>query len=177
RRKRKIKKLEDDIVGVDEELNREVEVERIEDIVEEARQISREKQEVQERLREFEAQVERAVDEKHTAERQFQELQQELRRLDTVDGRKMQNLFRWDKDVADVVVWLRQNQSKFKMGILEPAFLSLTVKDQRYADAIESCMNGAQMKTFVAQCREDYDKFNDLVNARQRTGAHAVSDL
>ncbi|KAK7029359.1 Structural maintenance of chromosomes protein 5 [Paramarasmius palmivorus] len=164
RRKQKIKKLEEEIAAIEVELKRVVQTENLEHLMEETRQNIRDRQEVSERLREFGARIDEAVRDRTSAERQVEELENKLRQLDTVDGRKMSNLARWDRDVADVVLWLRQNQHRFQKGILEPAFLSLTVRDQRYADAVESCIGSGQMKTFVAQCREDYDLFNDLVN-------------
>jgi len=96
-------------------------------------------------------------------------------------------LANFNKDTHDAVLWLRANKHQFRMEVIEPAIISLTVPDRRFADAVESSFNGTQLKvsfsfnfgtlvnsfffqTFVFQCREDYDKFNDLVNDRGALG-------
>jgi hypothetical protein len=71
-----------------------------------------------------------------------------LRQLNTVDGRKMQILYRWDRDCHDTVVWLRNNQHRFQQPILEPPLLSVTV-DQRFVDGVESCFGGLSMRVGV----------------------------
>ncbi|KAI0920810.1 hypothetical protein AcW1_005022 [Taiwanofungus camphoratus] len=89
--------------------------------------------------------------------------QQSLRQLDDASHRKLQELARWDRDCADAVKWLRDNNGRFKMEVFEPPMLCLTVPNRRYADAVEACFGGNQMKTFVAQCEEDYQLLNRLL--------------
>jgi hypothetical protein len=66
--------------------------------------------------------------------------------LDDAGQRKLENLKRWDKDTYDAVIWLRQNQEKFKQPIIEPPCLCLSVKDKRFASAVEACFNANQLK-------------------------------
>ena len=88
---------------------------------------------------------------------------------------------KWDRDCADAVKWLRQNQRRFQREIIEPPVISLSVPDQRYAAAVEASFNSTQLRvssyvkptiaaplmydlqTFVAQSREDYVLFNRLL--------------
>ncbi|EMD40340.1 hypothetical protein CERSUDRAFT_44956, partial [Gelatoporia subvermispora B] len=86
-----------------------------------------------------------------------------LRQLDDVSHRKLEALARWDRDCADTVRWLRENRHRFKMEIFEPPTLSVTVPDRRYVSAVENCFSGDQMRTFVAQCEEDYALLNRLI--------------
>ena len=69
-----------------------------------------------------------------------------LKKLDDVNVRKLQALSRWDRDTHDAILWLRENRNKFKMEVFEPPTMVLTVPDRRFANAVESCFNAAQLK-------------------------------
>lgn len=60
--------------------------------------------------------------------------------------RKLVELQKADRDSADAVRWLRENQHRFKMQVMEPPMLALSVPDHRYSDAIESCLSWNQMR-------------------------------
>lgn len=69
-----------------------------------------------------------------------------LEQLNDVSHRKLQEFSRWDKDAADTVVWLRNNQHRFRKPVLEPPYLSVSVPDRRFVDGAESCLGSNQMK-------------------------------
>jgi hypothetical protein len=52
----------------------------------------------------------------------------------------------WIQDCADTVVWLRENQRRFRFPILEPPCLSISVKDQRYINAVDTLISHDTMK-------------------------------
>ena len=89
-------------------------------------------------------------------------LHHRLQRLDNHAHQKLEHLRRFDADAADVVDWLRANRAKFRMEIFEPALLCVTVPNRHYVDAVEACFGGPQLRTFVAQCEEDYQLLNRL---------------
>ncbi|CCM05532.1 uncharacterized protein FIBRA_07758 [Fibroporia radiculosa] len=86
----------------------------------------------------------------------------QLRQLDDANHRKLEGLARWDGDCANAVRWLRANRHRFKMEVFEPPILCLTVPDKRFVNAVEACFGTSQLKTFVAQCEEDYRLFNHV---------------
>ncbi|EIM79632.1 glycoside hydrolase [Stereum hirsutum FP-91666 SS1] len=59
--------------------------------------------------------------------------------------------------------WLRRNRHLFQMEIFKPATVSLTARDRRYARAVEACFSGAQLRTLVCQCHDDYRLMNKLI--------------
>jgi hypothetical protein len=75
-----------------------------------------------------------------------------LRNLDDDNIRKLQDLAKWDRDCHDAILWLRkpENQEKFRMPVIEPPYITLTVPDKRYTNAIEACLNANQLKVPVA---------------------------
>ncbi|KAH8096592.1 hypothetical protein BXZ70DRAFT_945257 [Cristinia sonorae] len=93
----------------------------------------------------------------------LKEADRRLTELDDASQRKLLSLRHWDSECADVVAWLRNNQHRFKMEVMEPPMLSVSVSDSKYAQAVESCFSNNQLKMFVMQCDEDYKLFNKLV--------------
>jgi structural maintenance of chromosomes protein 5 len=113
-----------------------------------------------------------------------------LRNLDDENVRKLQDLAKWDKDCHDAVLWLRkpENQEKFRMPVIEPPCVTLTVPDKKYTNAVEACFNANQLKvlqhflalisawswnfaqTFVTQCQEDYRTLNRCINDEDGLG-------
>ena len=114
-----------------------------------------------------------------------------LKKLDDADARKLAMMYRWDKETHDAIKWLRANKHLFKAQVFEPPFMCVTVKDKRYANAVEACFNASQMKvisllhfrtsnlmivliqTFVAQSQEDCDTLNHHINDSGALGRKA----
>jgi hypothetical protein len=76
----------------------------------------------------------------------FHLLVNRLKRLDDDSYRKLQNLAQYDPDCAAVINWLRANKHRFRMEIIEPAAISLTVPNKNCVDAVEACFNITQLK-------------------------------
>ena len=71
---------------------------------------------------------------------------QRLRKLDDVNVRKLQALAKWDQATHDAVLWLRSHNHLFKMEVIEPPFLCLTVPNKNYVQAVEGCFTGSLIK-------------------------------
>ncbi|TDL30065.1 P-loop containing nucleoside triphosphate hydrolase protein [Rickenella mellea] len=87
----------------------------------------------------------------------------DIANLDNVSHRRLADLSKWNKDCAEIVHWLRKNQTRFRMPVIEPAVISLSVPDAQYCDAVEACFNVNQITSFVAQCAEDYNLLNHVL--------------
>lgn len=70
-------------------------------------------------------------------------------------------MFRWDQDTHDAILWLRANKNKFRMEVFEPPFMSLSVKDRRYANAVEACFVGNQIKVWYQSLTNPVDLLID----------------
>jgi hypothetical protein len=53
---------------------------------------------------------------------------------------------RWDKDTYDAIIWVRNNRDLFRMEVFETPYMRLSVKDQKYTNAVEACFNANQLK-------------------------------
>ncbi|KAJ8594009.1 hypothetical protein M405DRAFT_543679 [Rhizopogon salebrosus TDB-379] len=72
--------------------------------------------------------------------------------------------------MADAVVWLRNNQEKFKMEVFEPPMICCTVPDKRFTNAVEACFTADHLKILVTQCEEDYNALNGYLNDDNEAG-------
>ena len=80
-----------------------------------------------------------------------------MKELDNVDVQRLQAMERWDKDTYDAIIWVRNNKNLFKMEVFETPYMRLTVKDKKYANAIEACFNANQLKVnHIFVCRQDF---------------------
>ena len=80
-----------------------------------------------------------------------------ITRLKDKSHQRINQLRSWDRDCADVIGWLREHRHLFRQEVFEPAIVSLSIPDQRYADAIEACFNANQLKVYIElQKRVEY---------------------
>ncbi|KAJ4478957.1 hypothetical protein J3R30DRAFT_3657097 [Lentinula aciculospora] len=149
--------LSDEVIAVLEDKDGAIKREKIE--------FTRERNNIGVRRDECDSRLREKIDEKAVILRRIEQAQRNLHQLDSVDHQKLQSLARFNQDTADAVVWLRLNTHRFRKDIIEPAILTLTVPDMRYAPAVESVMSGDRFK--------DYDLLNELVNDQGVLGRKA----
>ncbi|KAE9388444.1 hypothetical protein BT96DRAFT_777145, partial [Gymnopus androsaceus JB14] len=175
----KVRRMEEDCEAPIEECHRTVLEDLAKDKQSQIRRemsgINRERNEAANKRDEFETDLRQRMDERAMLGRRIEDAEKRLGQLDSLDHQKLARLYDLNKDAADAVAWLRrpENKSRFRMDIIEPALITLTVPDKRYAPAVENMMGPERLKTFVAQCREDYDLLNELVNDQQAIGRKA----
>ncbi|KAF8634626.1 hypothetical protein AX15_000803 [Amanita polypyramis BW_CC] len=166
-RQRRIRDLEKDIAQITKELAAPVKTEDPNDLDKERRQVNQERAGIVARKEKIEADVRGNVDSSSRKQAEVEVAQAELKKLDDILERKLQNMHNWDRDTHAVILWLRKNQHRFKMPILEPPAILVNVPNKSFVDPVEACFNSAQLRTFVAQCQEDLDLFNKIVNDSQ----------
>lgn len=162
-RQKKIQEIEKQIDKLKEILETPVETEDQEKLDDELNNARTKHERLKAELSGLEYKMRQDYESEASVRRQYEGYQQELQRLDSQAHVKLHNLRRMDKDCADTVEWLRGNQRRFRFPVLEPPCLSISVKDQRYINAVDALMSHDTMKTFVAQCEEDYKLLMKLV--------------
>ncbi|KAF9651246.1 P-loop containing nucleoside triphosphate hydrolase protein [Thelephora ganbajun] len=162
-RQRRIQELEKQISKLRETLESPLETEDQEKLEAELNSARLKHERLKAELSALDYQRRQDYDAEAAVQRQYEGYQQELQRLDNEAHVKLQNLRRMDQDCADTVIWLRENQRRFRHPVLEPPCLSISVKDQRYINAVDTLISHDTMKTFVAQCDEDYKLLMKLV--------------
>ncbi|KAI9004177.1 P-loop containing nucleoside triphosphate hydrolase protein [Gaertneriomyces semiglobifer] len=127
------------------------------------------------RLREIGAQVDelerqsQGVDgEASTARRQREEIVQKLSSLDNVRLQRMATLQRADKDTYQAAQWINENTHRLKKPVVGPICMEISVKDPRYADAVEKGIGWKNLRTILAQCEEDYNTISEELYGRRK---------
>lgn len=93
--------------------------------------------------------------------------EQSLARLGSVRHRRLAILERADRDTYEAVLWLRANRQVFARTVHEPVLVELTIRDPSAARAIETCLSWPVQRTFVCECRADYDMLTrELIDRR-----------
>ncbi|KAI8923877.1 hypothetical protein BC831DRAFT_513829 [Entophlyctis helioformis] len=87
---------------------------------------------------------------------QHERKSRELAELDEIRSRKLANLKRFDKETYEATLWLQQNMGMFQKHVYEPVALEISLRDPRYANAVEAFVKPSHMTTFVTQCEADY---------------------
>ncbi|KAI0290728.1 P-loop containing nucleoside triphosphate hydrolase protein [Russula brevipes] len=166
-RAKKVQDVERVIETLRANLAEPVQVENMSEIDDEIRRLNQNHTVTLERQFDLKEQQRRLVEDQSRANADVAEGERMLKQLDDVSHRKLQNLSQHDPDCVAVINWLRANKHRFRMEIIEPAVISLTVPNKDYVHAVEACFSITQLKTFVAQCDDDYKQLNRLVSDTQ----------
>ncbi|KAH9833821.1 uncharacterized protein C8Q71DRAFT_772688 [Rhodofomes roseus] len=162
-RKQEMERLKRSIAAAKETLANPPEREDTTKLREERRRVEIEQLKQKDRVQDLQAKQRANVEEESRANHIINQNMGYLKQLDDASHRKLESLSRWDRDCGEAVRWLRQNQHRFKMEVFEPPMLSCTVPDNKLVHAVEACFNASQLKTFVAQCEDDYALLNRLL--------------
>ncbi|KAI0371444.1 P-loop containing nucleoside triphosphate hydrolase protein [Pilatotrama ljubarskyi] len=157
-----IKRFERSIAETEEKLAHPPETEDLEDLSRQLKELAQQNNLTRQRQQELQEQQRANVDKHSRCKQEIDQISRNLQQLDSQSHQKLEALKRADRDCGEIVEWLRANKHKFRMEIFEPALLCVTVPKRQYIDAVESCFGGTQLRTFVAQCEEDYQLLNRL---------------
>jgi chromosome segregation ATPase len=86
----------------------------------------------------------------------------EIRNMQTTAGQQGAKLRGASKDSATVYTWLQKNQNTFKDKIYGPPLIECTIKDPRFAGALEAVVSRSDLLCFTATNREDWKMFLDV---------------
>ncbi|KIK95336.1 hypothetical protein PAXRUDRAFT_25548 [Paxillus rubicundulus Ve08.2h10] len=169
-RMKKIKDLHNQIQKWQHEIANPPARESLQAITEEMRQLNSEHNKTRSRMEELQDRQKVNIEASAAEKAKINTAMEQLQRLDDERHRKLENLRTWDKDHADAVAWLRNNQRRFKMEVFEPPMICCSVPDKRFTNAVEACFNANQLKMLVAQCEEDYELLNRCLNDSDEAG-------
>ena len=114
-------------------------------------------------LRELESQANEAREQNREFETTIGEAQQEILKIDsdvekleTSSGKQETKLEHASRDTYKAWKWIQQNQDAFKQHVYGPALVECSLKDPRYADAVESMLQNTDFLFFTCQNRDDF---------------------
>ncbi|WFD36657.1 Structural maintenance of chromosomes protein 5 [Malassezia cuniculi] len=112
-----------------------------------------------EELQDLEAQHSELRTQERTLAARKADAEKSIEQLANVRHRRLAILERGDNDTYKAVLWLRANRQVFQRTVHEPVLVELGIKEPSAARAIETCLSWPIQRTFVCECRADYDMF------------------
>ncbi|KAE8351356.1 P-loop containing nucleoside triphosphate hydrolase protein [Aspergillus coremiiformis] len=99
---------------------------------------------------------------------QAKQLEQRLQRLESQTGRQEEKLKQLSADSLTAYEWIQKNQHLFEKEVFGPPILTCSVKDPRYADAIESLLQRTDYIAFTVQSRNDFRTLQKELNIKNK---------
>lgn len=96
--------------------------------------------------------------------------EQELAALDSQSGRQNSRIAALSSETAKAWKWVQENQGEFEREVFGPPLVTCSIKDPRYASAVESLMRKNDVLTITAQTQNDFKKLSDELLSKQALG-------
>ncbi|KJK68354.1 RecF/RecN/SMC N terminal domain protein [Aspergillus parasiticus SU-1] len=96
------------------------------------------------------------------------ELERHLQRLESQSGRQEEKLKQLSYESYKAYQWIQTNQDKFEKEVFGPPVVTCSVKDPKYADAVESLLQRNDYIAFTVQCRNDFRTLQRELNIGQK---------
>ncbi|KAI8138054.1 hypothetical protein BJV82DRAFT_632418 [Fennellomyces sp. T-0311] len=136
-------------------------------------QLNKDIEDINRQLNDKEFEGQQLVNQNNTLGRRKREIEHELQgkknemaAMNNVARRRCETLRKWQADTVAAYTWLKNNREKFSGRIHGPIVLQIDLKDQRYADLVETILGGRHsnhLRAFVCELKEDYHKFTQEV--------------
>jgi structural maintenance of chromosomes protein 5 len=90
-------------------------------------------------------------------------MKQRLDGLDTQAGQQEHKLQQHSRDSYQAWKWIQEHSDEFKDKVYGPPIIECSLKDPKYANAIESLFQENDLKAFTAQSKEDFYKLQRIL--------------
>lgn len=94
--------------------------------------------------------------------------QQRLAGLDTQTGQQEHKLQQMSRDSHQAWKWIQEHQDQFEHKVYGPPMIECSLKDPKYANAIEALFQQNDFKAFTAQSRKDFYTLQRVLNREMR---------
>jgi structural maintenance of chromosomes protein 5 len=94
--------------------------------------------------------------------------QDRLAGLDTQSGQQEHKLQQLSRDSYQAWKWIQEHQDQFEHKIYGPPLIECSLKDPKYANAIESLFQENDFKAFTAQSRNDFYTLQRVLNREMK---------
>lgn len=98
----------------------------------------------------------------------IKEAELQLQSLDSQTGQQEAKLEQMSPETAKAWKWIKQNQDQFEKQVFGPAMVECSVKDPRYASALESLFQRNDFLGFTTQTRGDFRKLQHKLSTEMR---------
>ncbi|OJJ69965.1 hypothetical protein ASPBRDRAFT_647418 [Aspergillus brasiliensis CBS 101740] len=99
---------------------------------------------------------------------QIKQAERQLQNLESQAGQQENKLARLSADSVRAYHWIQQNQDKFEKEVFGPPMVTCSVKDPKYADAVESFLQRTDFMAFTTQTRNDFRTLQRILCGEQK---------
>ncbi|KAI3007463.1 hypothetical protein CBS147346_3272 [Aspergillus niger] len=99
---------------------------------------------------------------------QIKQAERQLQNLESQAGQQENKLGRLSADSVRAYHWIQQNQDKFEKEVFGPPVVTCSVKDPKYADAVESFLQRTDFMAFTTQTRNDFRTLQRILCGEQK---------
>ncbi|KAF7588677.1 Structural maintenance of chromosomes protein 5 [Aspergillus hancockii] len=99
---------------------------------------------------------------------EIKKAEQQLQRLDSQSGQQEEKLRQLSYDSRKAYDWVQKNKHVFEKEVFGPPLITCSVKDPKYADAVESLLQRTDFLAFTVQTRNDFRTLQKALNSEQR---------
>lgn len=100
---------------------------------------------------------ERLNEEYREVEDEYKRVQTKMHKLQDEKSRRNDRIFRQLPNLKTISDWMLANRTRFRKPVVGPVMCEITTKNHQTASYLEQHVPNAALKSFVVQCKEDYD--------------------
>ncbi|RAK96747.1 DNA repair ATPase SMC5 [Aspergillus ibericus CBS 121593] len=105
---------------------------------------------------------------------QVKQVERQLQNLDSAAGQQENKLKRISADSLRAYHWIQDNQHQFEKEVFGPPVITCSVKDPKYADAVEAILGRTDLLAFTTQTRNDFRKLQRALCIDQKLSDVAI---
>ena len=92
--------------------------------------------------------------------------------MNSQDGKNVSKLRALGKETAEVWEWITNNRVKFEAEVFGPPLISCKLKDQGYANQIESYIQKSVLLTITTQTSNDFNTLSNVISDLKLADVH-----
>ncbi|EPR79581.1 SMC family protein, partial [Spraguea lophii 42_110] len=105
---------------------------------------------------------------------EIEELTRKKNYINEEENRRLENLKKYHWDTYKAICWLRNNKNLFEEEIIEPLYLSLSLKDNRYLKEVETFLSFQTLTSFMCKNKKDFESFTMYCKDKLKLGINSI---
>lgn len=99
----------------------------------------------------------RLQQERNELEDEFKRVQTQLSKLQDEKARRKDRIYAQNPNLKKISDWIQSHRTEFRKEVVGPVMCEIATKSEREAAYLEQHVPNSTLKSFIVQCKEDYD--------------------
>ncbi|KAL7273372.1 Structural maintenance of chromosomes protein 5 [Rhizina undulata] len=174
-RKEEIRKLKEKIETIKRKLEAEPEEVDLQYYNHLILEKNREIRDLHDEVTQYDHPIKSLMEKKSQVKNSIAQMENELESLDSVAGQRENLLARMGPDTHRAWKWYLDNRDKFEAEVFGPPILNCSIKDPKFADAVESLMNRNEKLSIVCQTSKDFNTLLEACFGSKKNGTRGMA--